>query len=332
MYRLNLSLVFLIYAMFVGRSDFAQGDACLHRTIPVTVVDSASRPVQTLAAGDFQGKFRGKPVEILGVTRDIHPRRILILLDVSGSMLENEDEKWRMVLEIAGDAVANLPANVQIALSIFDEKIEDTLGFSTGRRDIAEKIIALKSGTKAVRSKNRTTALWDSLSNAISIFGPSGSGDSVYLISDGGDNRSKIGPRQAQEAFLHMGIRLFSFLLISRSYLGYLMPDEQEGLKALKEFTAATGGAYTVLATGGKTGRSVFVLGKDVKEAVARQALHIYVQMLERSWVEINLPVSVDKPREWTLELNRSKGAGFKDFELLYPHDLLPCSAPPYAN
>jgi hypothetical protein len=110
------------------------------------------------------------------------------------------------------------------------------------------------------------------------------------------------------------------------------MPDEEEGLKALKEFTAATGGSYAVLAIGGKTGRSVFVLDRDTKDAAARLVQHMYVQMLERSWLEINLPMSPDRPREWTLELNRSKSVGLKDFELLYPHEVLPCTGSPQAN
>ena len=309
-----------------GPQAETQTDRCLHRTVPVTVLDPAGRFVTNLSVADFEAKFRGKPVQILGLTRDTNPRRVLILLDVSGSMLTTERHKWQMTLEVVGDAVAHLPAETRVALSIFDERIRESLGFSAGRKAVAERVIALKAGASALPSKTRRTALWDSLLKAVSLFGQPRPGDAVYLISDGGDNLSKTSPRQVEEAFLEAHARLFTFLLISRSQLGYLMPGEQEGLNALKEISESTGGDHIVLAVGGKTERFVFQLGKDVRAAVVRAAQDIYAQMKDMSWLEISLPVSVDRPREWSLQLNRRQNKGFQHFELRYPHKLLPCS------
>jgi hypothetical protein len=315
-----------------GHQGEAQTDQCLHRTVPVTVLDPAGRFVTNLSVADFEAKFRGKPVQILGLTRDTNPRRVLILLDVSGSMLTTERGKWQMALEVVGDAVAHLPAETRVALSIFDERIRESLDFSAGRKAVAERVIALKAGANALPSKTRRTALWDSLLKAVSLFGQPGPGDAVYLISDGGDNLSKTSPRQVEEAFLEAGARLFTFLLISRSQLGYLMPDEQQGLNALKELSESTGGDHIVLAVGGKTGRFVFHLGKDARAAVVRAAQDIYAQMKDMSWLEISLPLSVDKPREWSLQLNLGQNKVLQRFELRYPHKLLPCSVSLHDN
>lgn len=320
------------FAILAGLPVLAQDDPCLHRTVPLTVLDRAGHFVTNLSAADFQAKFRGKPVEILAVTRDTSPRRVLILLDVSGSMLETWRDKWNMALEVAGDAVVHLPAETQVGLSIFDERILESLDFSAGRKAIAAKIIALKAGSKAVPSKTRRTALWDSLLKAVRLFGQQAPGDAVYLISDGGDNLSKAGPRQVEDAFLQAGARLFTFLPITRSQLGYLMPDEQEGLNALKDISESTGGDHIVLGVGGKTGRSVFHLGKEERVALDRAAQDIYSQITNMSRLEIRLPLSVDKPREWSLQLNDPQNKTFKRFEVRYPHKLLPCSLSPHGN
>jgi hypothetical protein len=296
------------------------------------VLDPAGRPIQNLTAGDFQAKLRGKPVEILGMSKNTRPRRVVILLDASSSMLTTQDDKWQTTLDVAGDAVLHLPADTQVALNVFDEKIAESLDFSAGRKAVAEKIIALKAGPKVIQSKSRRTALWDSLLKSLSLFGQQGPGDAVYLISDGGDNLSKTSPHQVEDAFLKGGVRLFTFLLITRSYLGYLDLDEKEGLNALKDLGVLTGGDHVVLAIGGKTGRSVFQLGKEERAMVVRATQDIYAQIHELAWLEISLPFSVDKPREWTLQLNPSQNKTFKDFELRYPHKLMPCSLSPPAN
>src|SRR3989442_665859 len=259
-------------AILAGLPAFAQDDPCLHRTVPVTILDPAGRFVTNLSTADFQAKFRGKPVEILGMNGDTNPRRVLILLDVSGSMLATDRDKWLSALEVAGDAVVHLPVETQVGLTVFDERILESVDFSAGRKAIAAKIIALKAGSKAVPSKTRRTALWDSLLKVLSLLGQLGPGGAVYLISDGGDNLSKASPRQVEDAFLQAGARLFTFLLITQSQLGYLLTDEQEGLNALKDISESTGGDHIVLAVGGKTGRSVFHLGKEERAALGRAA------------------------------------------------------------
>lgn len=238
-------------------SGFAEEDSCRHRTLPVTVVDSVGLPIPGFTPADFQAKFQGKPAQILSVNRDSHPHRVVILLDVSGSM-HMQGDKWMMAREVAGDAVAHMPVDTQVALEIFDEKVVEALDFGSGRAALSQKIIDLAPGAKAIPSKSRRTALWDSLSKTVLLFGSSQPGDVVYLISDGGDNVSKTGPRQVENAFLREGIRLFVFLLVSRSTLGYLMPDEEQGLRDLKRLAEATGGNLVGLSRGGPLARLDF--------------------------------------------------------------------------
>ena len=324
--RRSLPVVLGLGALW-GPHAAGQTDPCTRRTLPLTVVDAAGRPITNLTAADFAAKFQGKPVQILGVTKDTHPLRVVILLDASGSMLDT-DGKWRIALEVVGDAVAHLPADTRIALVIFDEKIVETLDFGSGRRALAQRIIDLAPGTKAIQSKSRRTALWDSLLRALPVFNAHQPSDVVYLITDGGDNVSERRPHHVELAFLGAGVRLFAFLLIGRDALGY--PMEEAGVSTLEGLTETTGGTYTLFSGAGVTG---FHLSEEQRKAIAYNVQALYAQMKEFSWLDLGLPQGIDKTREWSLKFNRPSSMPFKDLRLFYPHKLIPCSqAPPNAT
>ncbi len=237
-----------------------------------------------------------------------------------------------MALQVAGDAAAFLPQDSEVALDTFAEKIEETVEFAQGRKAVAEKIIALKPGIKPLHSKLRTTALWDSLLEALDRFGRSQPGDVVYLISDGGDNTSKTKPQAVEAAYVRTGVRLFSFVLISESTLGQTRPDEMGGASTLQEFTRFTGGNIIFLPAGGTLRLRNFSLGKKDKAALAYVLGGLYMQIKEFYWLEMTLPQQVDKPRDWMLKVANLPDSRRKDLQLRYPPKLFPCLQPASSN
>lgn len=250
-------------------------------------------------------------------------RRVVILLDVSGSMLQTELDQWTLALQVVGDAAANLPPEIHLAFVTFDEKIVDTIDFRKGRGAIANRIIALTKGAKAIPSRSRRTALFDSLRRVLSLVGPLHPGDVVYLITDGGDNLSRTSATEVETVFLTSQVRLFAFLLMERSALGY--PFSRNAPLSFREFVESTGGGLVSVSAGGEIGRRSFHLSEGEKAGVAVTLRRLYDEMKEFSWLEIGLPEAVNKPREWNLRLQHSSDATRKELRLLYPRKLLPC-------
>ncbi len=323
---------FLACVILLPTLALAQDPSCLHRQVPVNLVDHWGYPQRDIETSALRGDFRGEPIENLRVAKDARPRRIIILLDTSGSMLESENRKWTLALQVAGDAAAFLPQDSEVALDTFAEKIEETVEFAQGRKAVAEKIIALKPGIKPLHSKLRTTALWDSLLEALDRFGRSQPGDVVYLISDGGDNTSKTKPQAVEAAYVRTGVRLFSFVLISESTLGQTRPDEMGGASTLQEFTRFTGGNIIFLPAGGTLRLRNFSLGKKDKAALAYVLGGLYMQIKEFYWLEMTLPQQVDKPRDWMLKVANLPDSRRKDLQLRYPPKLFPCLQPASSN
>src|SRR5947209_16303018 len=112
----------------------AQETPCLRRTVMASVLTLAGQPVASVPTSSFKGEFRGKPVRILSATRDLGPRRIVVLLDASGSMAGLTKGKWDLVLRAAGDVAAHAPPDSSVALIVFDDKVKQEVDFSAGIR------------------------------------------------------------------------------------------------------------------------------------------------------------------------------------------------------
>lgn len=56
------------------------------RSVIVNVLDRQGTPVRNLTKDNFVAHLNGKPVEVLDAHYSVAPRRIVVLLDVSGSM------------------------------------------------------------------------------------------------------------------------------------------------------------------------------------------------------------------------------------------------------
>lgn len=261
-------------------------------------------------------------MRILSATVDERPRRIAVLLDASGSMLVSTKTKWELALQAAGESVVLAPPATALAFVMFAEKVEEKIGFTQGRKAIAEKMVALAPGPKAFGKGSRKTALWDAVLESLTLFDPPRLGDVIYVITDGGDNHSRNKPAAVERALRDAGVRLFAFLFDNGRTL---TPEELAGLQGLVDVVRATGGDIVSVVSRGNSSHEVYMLSKEERSALGAFLRVAYREMSEFYRLDVELPRPVDKPREWKLDLVAPLGSKKQDFRFLYQRKLLPC-------
>ena len=297
----------------------AQEPPCLQRTVVANVLTEAGQPVADVPASSFRGTFRGKPVRVLSATRDLGPRRVVVLLDASGSMLDG-GAKWPLARRAVGDILNALPAKNQITLLVFAAKVDAVVGFSEGRQAIADKIAALEAGRKAFPKGSRNTALLDAMLQGLSLLQPAQQGDVIYLISDGGDNASRAEPDKLERELLATGVRLFALGFVDPSGNRSRTRDELIGSSLLHDFAEDTGGALLILEGYSFEGKREAELNLSLRR--------LYSQMTEFYRLEVALAEPIDKPGRWKLKLVDDDGKEVKPWHPAYQSVLLPCNPP----
>ena len=298
----------------------------LERTVVVSVVNENGMNLRGLESNHFRGEFRRKPVDILSA-EESPPHRVLLLYDISGSMTAD-----RPVPRLTAERfLARMPPQVPMAFLSFASKVHDQIAFQTDRTEMLSRLRNLDSiDWDRVRPKGvGKTALFDSLSAAIQMFGNPQPGDAVVIISDGGENASHMTGGKIQAMAKASGIRVFSLVGTSPLVLSSRSPVETAGPTLLDEIGRATGG-------------DIWFFDEDelhrfeappLHEALLQKhmaAVFATVETLVREMngfyvLRILLPGPVEKPHGWKLEVVDPQ-TGRPDHHLIlhYPSQLMP--------
>jgi Mg-chelatase subunit ChlD len=188
------------------------------RSILVNVLNRQGDALRDLDKLSFRVRLNGRPADVLDANYSIAPRRIVVLLDVSGSMrgTSEKNNKW----QIARDALQNLldqsPQEVSIAVLTFSTQVHNVFEFSQSRSSVSAW---LKQGTSQRSDVKGYTALRDAIAAGVKMLQPVRIGDSIYVISDGEDSSSRVSASEMRRALSSSGIRLFAFLFEDSIYL-----------------------------------------------------------------------------------------------------------------
>ena len=309
--------------LWVVSSLPAQEPPCSQRTVLATVIDREGNPVRGLTAANFRGEFRGHPVQIVSATLDTRPRRIVVLVDASGSMTEADSrKKWDTAKMIALDFLASTKSSV--SLLTFSTTVLEKVGFESDTTNRAKKAAAIDRARKEPAKGIRKTALYDAVKAALTDLSPPSQGDVIYAITDGGDYASRTRLAEVQKALLTSEVRLFAFLILT--YRFPVAPEEAEGPNDLLDLARRTGGHLVSLYPDTALPTGQYWHDEQGRKAILAQASHLYQQMGEYYRLEIRLPLVVDKPRNWKLEVVDASGRPRRDVEVLYPRRVMPCS------
>jgi len=323
------SLCCLLLAFMLSPPLAAQDTSCLHRTLSLNIIDSRRRLIRLSDPSYFQGKLGRQRVKILSVKPDDRPHRIVILLDTSGSMLgDPPGRKWQMARYVAAHiARANLP-NTSLALLVFSDKVNEQIDFSEGNSAVERRLLEIEADADFAKKQLRgKTALRDVVLSALRLLKDPGFVDSIYVITDGGDNESRSRLREVRDDLVSRGVRFYLTLLISNRLL---TPEEQSGPTDVGELVEATGGLVLGPLGGQPFGRVSYKLTKDELHGIAMRLDELYFVMTRNDLIDIELPQTVKKWSRWLLQISPQQKAMHKDWLVLYPGELAPCSGIPH--
>jgi Ca-activated chloride channel family protein len=253
--------------VFRGRGDAVR--------VFATVTDRDGRLVPTLTQGDFEVRDEGKPQPIVLFDNSPQPIRLMVMLDVSGSMEGN----LPLLRAAAAELFARLRPDDLARVGTFGREVEISDTFTRDARTLGG---ALPDAIEP----DAPTPLWRALDQAMEAFGSEGDERRVVLVlSDGKDSgtfnfqqpvasQAEVIDRARQE-----DVMVYAIGLRSRRRQPMMPGMGTAGLRAallddlpdpgLARVAEESGGGYTEIRP-----------GEDLAEAFARVADELHGQYL----------------------------------------------------
>jgi Ca-activated chloride channel family protein len=228
---------------FSARSDLV--------VLNVAVTDSRGGFVGGLARDAFKVIDEGQPQTIAFFAQQDAPATIGLVIDASGSMLENRD---RIIAGVTEFAKASHPDD-EFAPIVFNERVMSVLAPGRFTSDPMELRDVLTS-TLVTRGR---TAFHDALAEAVAQVGHGRfERKALVVMSDGGDNASALTFDQALDAVLGSNVVVYSIALVDPLAL-------DRNPKALRQLADRTGGLAFEPATVTVVGRAFQAIARDIR-------------------------------------------------------------------
>lgn len=269
------------------------------RTVFAGVLDAQGHPVSGLTGRNFTAEFRGQPVAILSATEDTTPRRVAIVIDVSGSQTESIRLEWAQAIQL----IDRLLPRAAVALFTVGDSVKTYSDFTMDRGTLENAIL------RASRLElEDSSSLYDGIVDVAGALPDSGTGDAICLFSDGDDTSSRRSPTQAARDAASKNIRVFVMGDIHHAPFRLLAAKA-----AWKTITDITGG-----------GMVWFDPATQSPAAIPHWIAEVVTGITSTYRITLGLTQPVDKPGNWSLRVIDSSGHARRDVRLSYPQVLVP--------
>jgi hypothetical protein len=324
----NRAAAILILGFLLVLPAFAQIDNCQHRTVTVSVTTPDGSPVPQLERANFAGIYRKTPIHVTSAVMNREPVRVVLLLDVSGSMKgTGTGFVGTFSLDLAEHFISNMPPETAIGLGFFYTKLIPVVPPTTDRKSLLSQLEGLRTHPDSFKGR---TALWDAVLGGVKMFDHPHTGDVIYVITDGGDNASKMTVNHVVQYLGESGIRLTAFVFDAMPAIRRT-GEEEIGPPTVDEVVRDTGGTILTQMTE-SAGALKFSGEPSLFEKSGKftpfgsYLISQYRQIGYFYRIEFDLPQTLSKPQEWKLELIGLQESRRKNIVLTYPHVLPACN------
>lgn len=260
---------------------------------------------------------------LLNITEleQIHTRRLLILIDQSGSMAEVRDDFYshdkkaiQVTAQVLNEMLGELSPGLSVEYGLFNDRWVFGDAFTSDSNALHNSIADVNN--RFAKPGEGHTAIYDALHEGLMRFHATQPDDAILLFSDGGDNSSNRSARQLETELRTAGVRLFTILLA-----GLSTPQLEEQRETLIGLTQRSGGIVHILDT------TQAGWGFDKPSQAAAQELRRFWKedLLNGYLLRVQVPAIYNKEQKWTLSINQSADPRLRNAVLLYPDRLRPC-------
>lgn len=232
MLRSHLTDAFVLLFFLCASPCPTNAQAPETHTLPVTVVTVDGKPVTNLQSHNVH--IHGGGAQVKSLSLDTGPRRIVLLLDTSGSMGTNDEGKSRLAVaaELMNLFLDTVPAGDSVALYQFADSPRKVIAFTHDAGAIRHSISSIPPS----REKDMVgrTNIRDAL-NAI-LTNPQESlafGDSIVIFTDGewdSDEGKQRSLASLASALVQDGVRIFLVLTQEKSAISSKLQTASTGV------------------------------------------------------------------------------------------------------
>jgi hypothetical protein len=318
---LNIAAM-LALAALPGRV-FAQEKSCDHHSVFVNVEDEKGQPVAGLTAANFHATV-GKQVLAVTLAEPAPPRRIVILLDHSGSMYD--DFLYYTSRFTITTLVKRASPDIEFAFATYSNDFQIRMELTSNHDKLIETAKQILSDKSTVWGPS---AMLDASERGLEMFTPARNGDAVLLVTDGGENKSQTNWADVERRFTGSDARLSAIVVTRVSMAGYSEDAARKEIGAVRKMIDAVGGEMFWLGANYSINRPH---EKDVKFPIALDyhnvpdtADGILRNMATTYRLQVSPPAGLTKAEDWKLEVTDNLGAKNPALFVRYQQKLYPC-------
>ena len=237
----------------------------------------------------------------------------------------NAGPGWKIEKSISQYLMQVAPQRASIAQMAFATRVFATVDFNQDPPMLLKNLADLVRASEYRHWGPGKTALYDAISSARDLFGVPNVGNTILVLSDGADNRSKLSVSDVRRNLFAAGVRLFAVLIMDQISFRTRMPEEINGPSQLRNVVKDTGGMSLILPKflPSETHANTMPDSRVEKDHLALKRL--FQQMGEFYRLDVRLPETVEKPTKWKLEVIDANAKPMRGVEVHYPQELMPC-------
>lgn len=283
---------------------------CTARVVVAQVVAVRKPPIADVKGEDFRAKLGGLPITVANAAPLQRPRRVLIVVDASGSM---RGEPWTAAISLARRLVESAPHST-IGFSAVSEVNNQSAPFATGSQERILRLLGTLSADDGF-PKGKSPVL-DAVRKDLQSFSPSHPGDEIVLITDGFDNFSDPEVESATREMSAAGVQINTILL--RENDPSLSSFQRTQWKTVIDTLAVTGGRTVII--------DPYRLLNDPKAKIGYEELAVNLVSGNGEWV-VTLTGAPRRAKwgKWSLEVVDAKNRARKDVVVEFPKWWPPC-------